>query len=179
MNFSKPLILAGVLLFIASCSKSDVKSDNSDDFYDDKTISERKEAYNSEIPGVVQSTESLSKTSDVPDRISFGFDSNALNGEQKKILDVQIAYIKKNSQTIKKIQISGYCDERGSIDYNLGLGSRRANAVKSYYVANGISADLLETNSYGKNVVLVEGHNEDAWKQNRIGRVRLCKNENC
>jgi peptidoglycan-associated lipoprotein len=179
MNFSKPLILAGVLLFVASCSKSDVNSDNSDDFYDDKSISETRQPYNSEMSGVVKSTESLSKTSDVPDRISFGFDSNALNGEQKKILDIQIAYIKQNAKIIKKVQISGYCDERGSIDYNLGLGSRRANAVKSYYVSNGISADMLETNSYGKNVVLVEGHNEDAWKQNRIGRVRLCKDENC
>ena len=65
--------------------------------------------------------------------------------------------------------IEGHCDERGSTEYNLGLGDRRANAVKQYLVSLGISADRLSTVSFGKEKPFCMEHNEPCWQQNRRG----------
>ncbi len=66
-----------------------------------------------------------------------------------------------------KIQIEGHCDERGTAEYNLALGERRANSAKKYLVSLGIPADRLSTISYGKEMPLDPGHNEEAWAKNR------------
>jgi peptidoglycan-associated lipoprotein len=66
-----------------------------------------------------------------------------------------------------KIQARGYCDDRGSVEYNLALGERRAAAVKNYLVSLGIAADRIETVSFGKADPLNPGHNEQAWALNR------------
>ena len=66
-----------------------------------------------------------------------------------------------------KIQIAGNCDERGSTEYNLALGARRANAAKAVLVNDGIAASRISTISYGKERPLVKGSGEDVWKYNR------------
>ena len=63
--------------------------------------------------------------------------------------------------------IEGHCDERGSEEYNLGLGQRRADAAKQYLVSLGISADRVKTMSWGKEHPFCSEHNEDCWQQNR------------
>lgn len=68
-----------------------------------------------------------------------------------------------------KVTVEGHCDERGSTEYNLGLGDRRANAVKQFLVSLGISADRLSTVSYGKEKPVCSASNEDCWQQNRRG----------
>ena len=68
---------------------------------------------------------------------------------------------------IRRVQIEGHTDSRGSIEYNLALGERRANAVKSYLQSLGIPAARLKTISYGKERPLVTGESEDAWSKNR------------
>jgi peptidoglycan-associated lipoprotein len=68
-----------------------------------------------------------------------------------------------------KVTIEGHCDERGSTEYNLGLGDRRANAVRQYLVSLGISADRMSTVSYGKEKPFCMEHNEDCWQSNRRG----------
>ena len=73
------------------------------------------------------------------------------------------------------IKIEGHCDERGTVEYNLGLGDRRAMSVKNYLIDLGISADRIETISYGKERPVDPGHNEDAWAKNRRAEFRVIK----
>ena len=101
----------------------------------------------------------------MPTTVYFAFDSSALSAEAVSALDSQIAWLKKNPKV--NVVIQGYCDKRGTAEYNLALGERRANAVKQYLVSQGIAADRISVISYGKERPAVLGNNEAAWAQNR------------
>jgi peptidoglycan-associated lipoprotein len=101
----------------------------------------------------------------VGDRIFFSFNESTLSSEAQATLDRQAAWLKKYGSV--KIAIEGHCDERGTREYNLALGERRASAVKNYLVAAGIPADRVSTSSYGTERPAVVGSNEAAWAQNR------------
>lgn len=101
----------------------------------------------------------------VGDRIFFGFDKSDLSSEAQATLDRQAAWLKKYGST--KVTIEGHCDERGTREYNIALGERRATAAKNYLVAAGIPAARINTISYGKERPAVVGSNEAAWAQNR------------
>ena len=103
----------------------------------------------------------------VGDRVFFALDSSELTPEARNILDRQAAWLNQHPQA--QLRIEGHCDERGTREYNLGLGERRANAVRNYLVSQGVSASRLETISYGKERPAVVGSNESAWAQNRRG----------
>ena len=66
------------------------------------------------------------------------------------------------------VTVEGHCDERGTREYNIALGERRAEAVKTYLVSLGVEATRISTISYGKERPEVEGHHEQAWRQNRV-----------
>jgi peptidoglycan-associated lipoprotein len=70
-----------------------------------------------------------------------------------------------------KIQIEGHCDERGTIEYNLALGERRANSTKRYLISLGIGDKRISTISYGEEKPLDPGHNEEAWAKNRRAHI--------
>ena len=95
----------------------------------------------------------------------FAFDSATISPAAKKNLLGQALYMKKNPDV--NITIQGRCDERGSTEYNLALGARRANAAKSVIVNDGIDAKRISTISYGKERPLVQGSGEEVWKWNR------------
>ncbi len=97
--------------------------------------------------------------------VNFGFNSNALSAGAMAILDGNAAFL--SSTTGISVQIEGHCDERGSIEYNLALGQRRAESVRNYLVDKGIKADRLTTISFGKDRPLAFESNEAAWSQNR------------
>jgi peptidoglycan-associated lipoprotein len=97
--------------------------------------------------------------------IHFDFDKYNIRHGDAAILKENAALLKKNPNV--KIQIEGHCDERGTIEYNLALGERRANSTKNYLVSLGISPDRISTISYGKERPLDPGHNEVAWAKNR------------
>jgi peptidoglycan-associated lipoprotein len=101
----------------------------------------------------------------VGDRVFFDFDKYNLKPEAKDQLAKWVAFLKKypNDQLV----IEGHCDERGTREYNLALGERRANSVKEFLVAEGIQVGRLKTISYGKERPAVLGSNEAAWAQNR------------
>ncbi|MCC3305432.1 peptidoglycan-associated lipoprotein Pal [Sneathiella sp. HT1-7] len=101
----------------------------------------------------------------VGDRVFFGFDKYDLSDEAQGTLQRQAAWLKANPTVT--LVIEGNCDERGTREYNLALGERRATAVKNYLVTLGISANRLSTISYGKERPVALGHNEAAWAQNR------------
>jgi len=101
----------------------------------------------------------------VGDRVFFGYDSSVLTSEGQRTLERQAAWLKQYSAT--SVTVEGHCDERGTREYNLALGERRASAAKKYLVSQGISANRISTISYGKERPAVVGSDESAWSQNR------------
>ncbi len=97
--------------------------------------------------------------------IFFDYDKSSLSSESREALKKNSDWIKKNSKVT--IQIEGHTDSRGSIEYNLALGERRANSVKAYLQSLGIPASRLKTISYGKERPLVASETEEAWAKNR------------
>lgn len=101
------------------------------------------------------------------DRVFFAFDSSALTSNATEVLDTQVDWLTARRHNKVNVIVQGYCDERGTREYNLALGERRANAVKEYLVAHGVEADRISVISYGKERPAVLGNNEAAWAQNR------------
>lgn len=101
----------------------------------------------------------------------FDFDKADLRPDSQAALDRSIAVLKSGSQ---RIRLEGNCDERGTREYNMALGERRANSVANYMIVNGIARDRIETVSYGEEKPAAPGHDESAWSQNR--RVELLTN---
>ena len=95
----------------------------------------------------------------------FDYDSAELDADAKELLQSQAAWIKQYNKT--SITIEGHCDERGTREYNLALGEKRAQAVKNYLNGLGIDSSSLNTISYGKERPAVVGSNDAAWSQNR------------
>ncbi|MDR0726481.1 MAG: peptidoglycan-associated lipoprotein Pal [Rickettsiales bacterium] len=98
-------------------------------------------------------------------KVFFAFDSSDISEEAKDNLLGQSLYMKNHKDT--KVQIAGNCDERGSTEYNLALGARRANAAKTVLVKDGIESSRISTISYGKERPAVKGTGEKVWAQNR------------
>jgi peptidoglycan-associated lipoprotein len=103
--------------------------------------------------------------------IYFEFDQYILSDSGKQVLDKKAKWLKDFPSA--KAQIEGHCDERGSAEYNLALGQKRADAVMQYLVSLGINSNRLSTISYGKEKPLDPGHTEDAWAKNRRGHLVL------
>jgi peptidoglycan-associated lipoprotein len=97
--------------------------------------------------------------------IFFDFDKSNITPDAKAILDKNAEWISKNPAA--KIRIEGNCDERGTNEYNMALGERRATSAKQYLVTSGIPANRLTTISYGEEKPLNPGHDEAAWAKNR------------
>ena len=97
--------------------------------------------------------------------IHFDYDKAIVRGGDASVLDQKVSILQANPAL--RIRISGHCDERGSDEYNLALGNRRATAAKQYLVSHGIDASRIETVSYGEERPADPGHNEEAWAKNR------------
>lgn len=105
----------------------------------------------------------------VQDRAFYGYDSYSLDAGSRAALKTQSQWLKDNPEI--NITVVGHCDERGTRDYNIGLGERRANTVKRYLVSQGISSRRISVISKGKDDPVVFGSNESAWAQNRVAIV--------
>jgi peptidoglycan-associated lipoprotein len=101
----------------------------------------------------------------VGDRIYFAFDKSDITAESRLVLQRQAELLKQSPSAT--VTIEGHCDERGTVEYNLGLGERRANATKQALIALGVAANRVNIISYGKERPAVVGHNDQAWAQNR------------
>lgn len=110
------------------------------------------------------SLDDLNKTSPLKP-VYFELDISDLSAANQKTLDEDAALLKR--YTAWTVTIEGHCDERGTAEYNLALGERRAIAARAYLVAQGIAADRLRTVSYGKEFPFDPGHDEGAWAKNR------------
>lgn len=101
------------------------------------------------------------------DRVFFAYDQSTISSEGQDILQRQAEWLKRYPQV--SVTIEGHCDERGTREYNLALGERRAQAVKNVLVALGIPASRIQTISYGKDRPIVVGSDEAGYAQNRVG----------
>ena len=101
----------------------------------------------------------------VGDRVYFGFDRFDLSPEAQETLEKQSVWLKQHGKVV--VTVAGHADERGTREYNLALGEKRANAVKNYLVALGVSPDRIRTISYGKERPVDPRSSEDAWAKNR------------
>ena len=99
------------------------------------------------------------------DRVYFAYDSYELDEASRGTLGKQAQWLQRYSRV--RITVEGHADERGTREYNLALGDRRANAVKNYLAAQGVSADRISTISYGKERPEVQGSDEESYAQNR------------
>lgn len=103
--------------------------------------------------------------------VTFGFDRSDIKPAARRILDENAAWLKEHPRV--RVQIEGHCDERGTVDYNLALGERRAVSVRKYLAACGVDPDCLFTISYGEEQPVDPGHNESAWGKNRRAHFKI------
>lgn len=103
--------------------------------------------------------------------IYFDFDKSHLKPEAKDVLRKKADWLSNNASY--SVRIEGHCDERGTNEYNLALGERRAHSAKKFLMALGISDDRISTISYGEERPAVLGHNEEAWEKNRRDELKL------
>jgi peptidoglycan-associated lipoprotein len=162
-------LLASALLvfFLAACSttpKDTADSSGSGSTSTSSDVSSSAETETTESASIEPgSQEDL--IVNVGDRVFFNYDSAELDTDAQELLQDQVAWLKQYSDV--SVIIEGHCDERGTREYNLALGEKRAQSVKNYIINLGISADRVSTISYGKERPAVVGSNDGAWAQNR------------
>lgn len=168
--FKKLLTLAAVFLLISCHSK--VKKNDASETAAVKIEDKSTEQKNYQAIADAEAAAALDKQTqaqiqevEVQDRVLFGYDSSDLTDEAKKILDTQAAWLK--SDNTLKITIEGHCDERGTREYNIALGDKRASAAKSYLVANGVDASRIKVISYGKERPAFFGTSDEVMAKNR------------
>ena len=122
------------------------------------------EAYSTQTPSMQKGSQQ-DLVVNVGDRVFFDYDKYNLQSETRQVLEKQAAWLKENGAV--KVVIEGHADERGTREYNLALGERRANSVKDYLVALGVADNRIDTISFGKERSVAQGSNEAAWAQNR------------
>jgi peptidoglycan-associated lipoprotein len=110
---------------------------------------------------------SLDRVSSYLKPVFFDYDKADLRGDARDVLAANAAWLKSHPTIL--FTIEGHCDERGTAQYNLALGDRRANSAKEYLVSLGVDAGRVKTVSYGKERPFATGHDEDSWAKNRRG----------
>ena len=157
--FNRLILVVGALFFLASCetaTQNALKGSAGKAGKADKA--------GSSIFGSAKQSQA-DKLIAVGDRVLFDYDSSELSAEAKLTLDKQSRFLRVNSDLT--FTIEGHCDERGTREYNLALGEKRATAVRDYLVIEGISPDRIRVISYGKEKPAVVGANDMAWSKNR------------
>jgi len=168
------LILVSVgLMFIVSCAQTEVKSTSPEDSQTEEAVQEEditSEA-DSDAAQAALEEEALArekanaKAMFVNEDIYFDYDDSSLNDLDREMLKKKAEWLNSNSDV--SVVIEGHCDERGTTEYNLALGDRHAESVRSYLIDLGINSIRLEKISYGEEMPAVQGNDEDAWAKNR------------
>ena len=169
------------LLFTASCSKKAVKEDTSlsQQAQDEAAKAAAEKARQEELARqrAIEETrlkeEAIQKAKDsfLNEDIHFEFDSAVLTQDAQELLKTKAEWLQNNPSA--KSTVEGHCDDRGTLEYNLALGERRAASAKSFLVDLGIAASRLITISYGEERPIDPGQNEAAWAKNRRGHFTI------
>lgn len=115
--------------------------------------------------GNIQPGSQADLEANVGDHVLFAFNSSAIDSEGNEVMARQVEWLKKYSNV--NVIVEGRCDERGTREYNIALGERRANSAAQYLASAGISPDRIKTVSFGKERPVVLGSDEEAWRENR------------
>ena len=131
------------------------------------------EEMGSDVPdNQIARMKNFQETSNLKD-IHFNFDQYGLDSNSKEVLQQNAAYLKQNPRT--KIEIQGHCDERGTNNYNIALGERRAHSTKRFLVSQGIDSSRINIISFGEEKPFCFDSNEGCWFQNRRAHFMLAK----
>ena len=167
-NYTRYLVIVLFALFLAACETvpKDTASSSSSTSSSSTSSSSSSTAAVEIQDGVYVGSDTVEMLAiDVPDRIFFAYDSYSLTKAAQNTLEKQAKWLKANGSVT--IAIEGHADERGTREYNLALGDRRANAAKDYLMTQGISSSRVTTISFGKERPVNSGSNKKAWAQNR------------
>lgn len=156
------LMICGLVAGLVGCSKKDVVSDEPAMVPSEDSAGVATPGGGVEMMGAAGDVGAAFSEMDI---VYYGYDSFNLSDEARNALKKNADWMKAN--TSARIQIEGHCDERGTVEYNMALGDRRANAAKSYLVRLGVAGNRIETISYGKERPADMGHSESAWAKNR------------
>jgi peptidoglycan-associated lipoprotein len=168
---TKMIALVGAILLLAGCeTDSDEAADaggGGDDRGTEAPQVERDPGPAPMVEPMPVRTPQEVLVQDVGDRVFYDYDRYTVRPDGQATLRRQAQFLNVNGNL--SITIAGHCDERGTREYNLALGERRATAAKNFLVSLGIAASRIRTISYGKERPIVLGHTEAAWAQNRAG----------
>ena len=178
LNFVKIVALSAIPLWVIGCTSTTSGEKTSSENASSEIVTaavETTPVLDHPIQAVINN-DNVQSTSEQIEKIfnkstyHFDFDSSQLSADDCKALDVQAVYLNAAGNRGKKIIIQGHTDERGTRTYNLALGERRANSVKNYLVAKGVSS-RIEVISFGFEKPLDHTHNEEAWAKNRRAHI--------
>lgn len=171
MGWNKLFAVSLLSLAIAGCASSGGTTDESA-----TTTSSAEESQTQGVPGspgvdVVTEEQSGMAANPLLDQtvVYFGFDRAEIRPEFKDILNAHAEYLVANPQA--RVILEGHCDERGTVEYNLALGERRADTVKRYLVVQGVNPSQLESVSYGEERPAMMGSDESSWAKNRRAEI--------
>jgi peptidoglycan-associated lipoprotein len=155
-------------LVLVSCKTAGPRTgDQGIDPPDSRAAGEGSEAIDSTVLKVVPmdgGSGGLDLMADVLQPVYFDYDRSEIRGDQKQVLQKNASILLSGAT---QVVIQGHCDERGTEEYNLALGDRRANATRDYLVMLGVPADRLGTITFGEHQPFARGHEESAWRENR------------
>ncbi len=154
----KILFSVCALLLVSACA-----SKQGFETYGDETTGGWKEGVN--ITDLEETGMTKAFRSETNDVVYFALNSSSLDATAKADLKAQAEWLKANPKAL--IVVEGRCDERGTREYNLALGERRANIAASYLMSNGVASNRIRTISYGKDKPVVLGSDEESWAKNR------------
>lgn len=172
ISFAYPLLLAGLLAAVAGCSKKPVQMESGvkpapepPAKSTEVRAADRDFPHTSGSPGDGIGTENLAGNQGTLKDAFFDFDKSDIRADQREPLTADGSWLRQHSTA--DVRIEGHCDERGTAQYNLALGERRAESVKEYLVDLGVDSKRIKTISYGKERPFAQGHDESAWALNR------------
>ncbi|MFL2781496.1 MAG: peptidoglycan-associated lipoprotein Pal [Rhodospirillales bacterium] len=171
MNFKNLLVLFVALFFVVACESTSIETTKTTGGGDtgSKSVDPKPKPKGFSVaPGSAQDL-----VVNVGDRVFFALNKSNLNAAARGTLEKQAAWLKKYVRV--KVSLEGHADERGTREYNLALGERRANAAKDFLVALGVSPNRIRVISYGKERPVALGHDEASWSQNRRGVTSVSK----
>ena len=153
-KFSNLFAIMLLTSFLAACATAPTETSSSSTSQSDV------------VGGIYVGTDTVEMLAiDVPDRVFFAYDSYSLAASAQATLNKQAKWLKANPSVA--IAVEGHADERGTREYNLALGDRRASSVKDYLMSQGISSNRISTISYGKERPVDSGSNPLSWSKNR------------
>ncbi len=169
---ARNILMIAILISVSACSTFDDESGlDTQSMETRETITDGTDGVSDEtLQGPAPGTQA-DLVVNVGDRVFYGYDRYDLSSEARNVLEAQAEWLKQYPGL--SVTVEGHADERGTREYNLALGERRANSVKNYLVALGVSPSRITTISYGKERPAVPGSNEQAWAQNRRGVTKV------